>query len=144
MAVPGVQIARQSCPQGRFEVLAADSAVLENLHEEPFDLVYSLEVIEHLYDPGSFLEGCFAALRSGGTFICSTPYHGYAKNMMLSLVDGWDKHASPLYGGGHIKFFSRKTLSYMVEKAGFFNLRFRGSGRLPYLWKSMLIAGTKP
>jgi hypothetical protein len=32
--------------------LFADTQLLENLGEEPFDLVYSLEVIEHLVDGG--------------------------------------------------------------------------------------------
>jgi 2-polyprenyl-3-methyl-5-hydroxy-6-metoxy-1,4-benzoquinol methylase len=140
----GIEIARASCPAGRFEVLPADAAVLESLDEPPFDLVYSLEVVEHLYDPRSFLKGCFAALKSGGTFICSTPYHGYAKNLAIALANGWDKHANPLFDGGHIKFFSRKTLSTLITDVGFSNLQFRGTGRYPYLWKSMVIAATKP
>lgn len=144
MAQAGVQIARQSCPAGRFEVLPADSGLLRNLNEQPFDLVYSLEVIEHLYDPRSFLAGCFTATRSGGALIISTPYHGYLKNLMISLAGNWDRHADPLFDGGHIKFFSRRTLSFLVGEAGLVNLRFLGSGRFPYLWKSMFIAATKP
>jgi hypothetical protein len=31
----------------------------------------------------------------------------------------------------------------MVE-TGFQRIQFRGSGRYPYLWKSMVLAGTKP
>jgi 2-polyprenyl-3-methyl-5-hydroxy-6-metoxy-1,4-benzoquinol methylase len=144
LAEAGVRIARESCPQGRFEVLAADKNVLENLEEEPFDLVYSAEVVEHLYDPRSFIAGGYAATRSQGKFICTTPYHGYLKNLALSLVDGWDKHVDSLYDGGHIKFFSRKTFSTLISEAGFQNLKFEGSGRYPYLWKSMVISCTKP
>jgi cyclopropane fatty-acyl-phospholipid synthase-like methyltransferase len=144
LAESGIRVARESCPKGKFEALPADVDVLENLGERPFDLVYSLEVIEHLYDPRSFLAGCFAATRSGGRFICSTPYHGYLKNLMISAVDGWDKHADPLFDGGHIKLFSRNTFSTLIEEAGFRNLEFRGAGRYPYLWKSMVISGTRP
>jgi 2-polyprenyl-3-methyl-5-hydroxy-6-metoxy-1,4-benzoquinol methylase len=63
MAETGIRIARASCPKGRFEVLPADSQLLENLGEQPFDVVYGLEVIEHLYDPRSYLSGCLAATR---------------------------------------------------------------------------------
>jgi len=144
LAKAGIRFAREACPTGRFELLPADSNMLENLGEKPFDIVYSLEVIEHLYDPRSFLAGCFAATKSGGQFICSTPYHGYLKNLMISMVNGWDKHLPPGDDGGHIKFFSRKSLSALLTEAGFQNLHFRGLGRAPYLWKSMILSGTKP
>ena len=144
LAEAGVRIARENCPSCRFEVLAADKHVLENLGEQPFDLVYSAEVVEHLYDPRSFMAGCYAATKSQGRFICTTPFHGYWKNLAISLVDGWDKHVDSLYDGGHIKFFSRKTLSTLMTEAGFRNLQFHGTGRYPYLWKSMVIVGTKP
>ena len=144
MAEAGIRIARASCPKGRFEVLPADSQLLKNLGEEPFDLVYSLEVIEHLYDPRSFLAGCFGATRKGGRFICSTPYHGYLKNLALSLANAWDHHYDPLFDGGHIKFFSRTTLSSLISEIGFVDLAFLGSGRFPYLWKSMIMKATRP
>jgi ubiquinone/menaquinone biosynthesis C-methylase UbiE len=66
MSETGIQLARRNCPNARFEVLPADAYLLRNLDEEPFDLVYSLEVIEHLYQVPSFIEGCFAATRRGG------------------------------------------------------------------------------
>jgi 2-polyprenyl-6-hydroxyphenyl methylase/3-demethylubiquinone-9 3-methyltransferase len=144
MSETGIQLARRNCPNARFEVMPADAYLLRNLDEEPFDLVYSLEVIEHLYQVPSFIEGCFAATRRGGTFICSTPYHGYAKNLMIALTDGWDKHHSSGVDGEHIQFFSRKSLSRLLEKIGFRDLKFRGAGRAPYLWKSMLISGVRP
>ena len=143
LAEAGIRIARQSCPAGRFEVLAADRDVLKNLAEKPFDLVLSAEVVEHLYDPRSFMAGCYAATRAGGRFICTTPYHGYWKNLALSLAGGWDRHADPLFDGGHIKLFSRRTLSALMTEAGFGDLVFRGAGRLPYLWMSMVMRGTR-
>ncbi len=140
----GIQIARTHCPEGRFEVLAADRHMLEHLGEPPFDLVYSVEVIEHLYDPVSFVEGCFLATRPGGMFLCSTPYHGYLKNLAISVTNGWDRHADPLDPGGHIKFFSERTLAKALRMAGFAGLRFVHSGRIPLLGKSMIVAATRP
>lgn len=144
LAEAGIRIARKICPAGRFEVLAADKHVLANLGEEPFDLVYSVEVIEHLYNPRSFMAASYSATKSQGKFICTTPYHGFMKNLMLSLTDGWDRHLNPLFDGGHIKFYSRKTLSALMAESGFEKIRFLGSGRLPYLWKSMIMVGTRP
>ena len=140
----GIALARTTYPQGRFELLAADDRVLEKLGEAPFDLVVSTEVVEHLYDPRSYARGCFAALKPGGRFICSTPYHGYLKNLVLALADKWDAHANPLWDGGHIKLWSRNTLSRLLRESGFHNIRFRGAGRLPLLWMTMVMAGDKP
>ena len=144
MAAPGVDIARRTCPEARFEVLPANREILCNLQEEPFDAVYSIEVIEHLYDPRGFVAGCFSAVKPGGTFIVSTPYHGYLKNLALSLTNGWPKHANPLFDGGHIKFFDRKSLTLLLKEAGFEGLEFSGVGRLPYLWKSIVVRCTRP
>ena len=140
----GIAIAREHCPEGRFEVLSADEHVLQNLGEAPFDLVYSVEVIEHLYDPKGFLAGCLTATRPGGMFLCSTPYHGYIKNLAIAMADGWDRHADPLDDGGHIKFFSEKTLKKAVLDAGYVSPDFVRSGRLPLLWKSLIVTATKP
>jgi 2-polyprenyl-3-methyl-5-hydroxy-6-metoxy-1,4-benzoquinol methylase len=140
----GIAIARETYPRARFEQLPADDKLLENLQTEPFDVVVSTEVIEHLYEPRKFVAGCYAALKPAGRFIVSTPYHGYLKNLSIALLNGCDQHANPLADGGHIKFWSKRTLSALLRESGFCNLQFRGAGRLPFLWKSMLMAGDRP
>jgi 2-polyprenyl-6-hydroxyphenyl methylase/3-demethylubiquinone-9 3-methyltransferase len=140
----GITQARAAYPAGRFELLAADDAVLANLAEAPFDLVVSTEVVEHLYDPRSYAKGCYHALRPGGRLICTTPYHGYLKNLLIGLTGKWDAHANPLWDGGHIKLWSRSTLSQLLEETGFNELRFRGAGRVPGLWMTMVMTGVKP
>lgn len=139
----GITLARQTHPRGRFEVLAAERDILQRLGEKPFDIVISTEVVEHLYAPREWAAGCHAALKPGGRLICSTPYHGYLKNLLISLLGKWDSHASPLWDGGHIKIWSRRTLSSLLEDAGFTNLRFRGAGRLPQLWMTMVMSAEK-
>jgi 2-polyprenyl-3-methyl-5-hydroxy-6-metoxy-1,4-benzoquinol methylase len=140
----GIDLARQTYPQGRFEVLPADGHLLANLREAPFDLVISTEVVEHLYSPRAYVSGCYQALRPGGRFICTTPYHGYLKNLLLAISGKWDAHANPLWDGGHIKLWSRRTLSLLLAETGFQHLHFRGAGRLPFLWMTMVMAGDKP
>jgi 2-polyprenyl-3-methyl-5-hydroxy-6-metoxy-1,4-benzoquinol methylase len=139
----GVALARQAHPQARFELLPADDNLLDNLGEEPFDLVISTEVVEHLYSPRAYARGCWLALRPGGRFICTTPYHGYLKNLVLSLLGKWDSHASPLWDGGHIKLWSKATLSQLLLETGFENLEFRGAGRLPWLWMTMVMSADR-
>ncbi len=139
----GVEQAKRHHPEGRFEAIEVRPDLLAVLGEEPFDLVSSTEVVEHLYAPRDWVRGAFAALRPGGRFICSTPYHGYLKNLAMGVTGKWDSHLSPMWDGGHIKFWSRRTLGALLEEAGFRDIRFVGAGRLPYLWMSMVMSGDR-
>ncbi|MFD2145581.1 class I SAM-dependent methyltransferase [Mucilaginibacter antarcticus] len=135
----GIEIARQSHPD-RFYVqdLSTDKLPLE-LQNKQFDTILSTEVIEHLYDPAGFIEFCKASLIPGGELIISTPYHGYFKNLLLSILGKWDTHMDPSWYGGHIKMWSKNTLSKALTTAGFNVTHFTGCGRFPYFYKSMII-----
>ncbi|HET8611542.1 MAG TPA: class I SAM-dependent methyltransferase [Sphingomonas sp.] len=135
----GIEIARKRYPGARFEV-----GTFEGDPPGQFDFVCSTEVVEHLYSPHLLAEYCYKALRPGGTLAMSTPYHGYLKNLALSVFDKWDKHHTVDWHGGHIKFWSRNTLSKLLENAGFDVTGFAGVGRLPYLWMSMILIARKP
>ena len=52
-----------------------------------------------------------------------------------------DAHFCVLDEGGHIKFFSVKTLSTLLQKHGFTDLKFNFYGRAPLLWKNMICHG---
>jgi 2-polyprenyl-6-hydroxyphenyl methylase/3-demethylubiquinone-9 3-methyltransferase len=61
------------------------------------------------------------------------------KNLALSIAGAWDAHHHPLVDGGHIKFWSRRTLAQLLSDEGFEEVAFQGAGRLPFLWKSMIL-----
>ena len=141
----GIQIAREAFPQVQFslgdveEVLSPDP-----FQAESFDVVVSTEVVEHLYHPRRLIQNAFRLLKPSGHFIVSTPYHGYVKNVVLALSGKMDNHFTALWDGGHIKFWSRETLSGLLMEKGFTDVRFVGTGRVPYIWKSMILIARKP
>jgi ubiquinone biosynthesis O-methyltransferase len=139
----GIALARAQHPNVRWETASVYTDLRARLGSS-FDVVISLEVIEHLFEPRLFLRRAFEALRPGGRIVLSTPYHGYLKNVALALSGQLDAHFTVLWDGGHIKFFSWRTLRALLEEAGFVDLRFRGAGRLPWLWKSMVVSGVRP
>jgi 2-polyprenyl-3-methyl-5-hydroxy-6-metoxy-1,4-benzoquinol methylase len=139
-SISGVENARLLLPDAKFYCMGIYDNPVE-IAENGFDAVVSTEVVEHLFYPRELLRFAKAKLKPGGYILITTPYHGYLKNLMLSLFNKWDFHHTPLWDGGHIKFWSKNTLSRLLEEEGFEVKQFIGCGRIPYMWKSMLLVG---
>lgn len=142
----GVRIAQRNNPHLRFYnygVQDDPQSLLKNEAGRLFDAVVSTEVVEHLFAPHLLPAYAHRVLNPGGHLIVSTPYHGYLKNLALSVFDGWDRHHTALWHGGHIKFWSRATLTRLLEDNGFRVVSFDAVGRLPYFWKSMILTARK-
>jgi SAM-dependent methyltransferase len=78
---------------------------------DQFDVVTAIEVIEHVADPVSILEGVRRLLRPSGLLFLTTgnafPYRGRLASWGYVMPDV------------HISFFEPKTLGLALEKAGF-------------------------
>jgi 2-polyprenyl-3-methyl-5-hydroxy-6-metoxy-1,4-benzoquinol methylase len=113
-----VVLARQVTPDVRHE------SVLDHLENNPdsYDLITGYDIIEHLEKNEAlrFLDGCFAALRSGGRVILQTP----------NADSPWA--ASVRYGDfTHELCFNQNSLSRLMRMAGFFEIEAREAGPLP-------------
>jgi 2-polyprenyl-3-methyl-5-hydroxy-6-metoxy-1,4-benzoquinol methylase len=140
----GVLVAQRAHPNGRFYNFGVQDDPGKLLAAEAqFDAVVSTEVIEHLFSPHLLPRFAHAVLAEGGHLVVTTPYHGYLKNLALAVLGKWDFHHDPLWHGGHVKFWSRATLSRLLAENGFEVVAFSGVGRLPYLWKSMALVARK-
>lgn len=138
----GISLARGSYPACRFSV----ASVYDDLASERgrYAVVVCLEVIEHLYSPSAFASTLWNVLEPRGLGIISTPFHGYWKNLALALGNRFDSHFSPEWEGGHIKFWSERTLGAFLREEGFSELEFRRAGRIAPLAKSMVVAFRRP
>lgn len=142
----GINVAKTR-HQNRFFLQNLESKKIpEDLSGINFNVIVSTEVIEHLYSPLDFVRYCAGIFKnngvSNGKLILSTPYHGYIKNLLLSISGKMDSHFTVNWEGGHIKFFSKKTITVLLENEKFKVDKIIGCGRISYLWKSMVVQAT--
>lgn len=132
----GVRHAKEAYPGCRFEVGSGYDDLAGKYGT--FDLVISLEVVEHLYSPRLYAATVRDLLNPGGIAIISTPYHGYVKNLALAASGRMDNHFTALWDHGHIKLWSRETLRALFGEVGMREAEFHRVGRFSALAKSMI------
>jgi SAM-dependent methyltransferase len=88
-----------------------------DLPRDFFDLIYGVHVIEHLSDPQRVFNKLATALAPGGKFYFVTPN---AESMGLEIFrDAWWNLEDPT----HLNFFSGRSVTRMLGKAGFHDVR---------------------
>jgi 2-polyprenyl-6-hydroxyphenyl methylase/3-demethylubiquinone-9 3-methyltransferase len=136
----GIENATAAFPAISFRCGQIGPSLVSEYGAASFDAVVCAEVIEHVYLPKVLVKCAFELLRPGGLFVVTTPYNGYLKAVALAISGQMDRHWTVLWDGGHIKFWSWRTLRAVLEDGGFKDVKFAGVGRLPFLWKSMVVS----
>lgn len=144
ISTSGVEAARRAYPDVRFIVADATEDLRPLLGENTFDVVVSTETLEHVHLPRAFLANAHAVLKPGGRIVLSVPYNGYLKHLAVAVLGRGDAYFDPLWDWGHIKFYSTDTLAQLLWNAGFTDVEWEGTGRVPYFWKSMVMSARKP
>jgi 2-polyprenyl-3-methyl-5-hydroxy-6-metoxy-1,4-benzoquinol methylase len=134
----GIELATENQGGVSFVQSAIDKEIRRRTDLAVVDLVISSDVVEHLYRPADLLEAAESLLKPNGQILITAPYHGYLKNLALALSGRMDGHFSVLHDGGHIKFFSVRTLAEIINSHSFTDLKFSYYGRAPWLWKNMI------
>jgi 2-polyprenyl-6-hydroxyphenyl methylase/3-demethylubiquinone-9 3-methyltransferase len=133
-SVTGIDAAPENIAAAATHAAASGLAIdyragsVEGLGDERFDLVTSMEVIEHVTDPASFVAGLVAALAEGGLLVVSTPNRTPVTRLaMITLGEGsgripkgthdWDKFLTPdeleaLLSAAGMRVIDRRGLAY--------------------------------
>ena len=93
------------------------SGEVEQLAGERFDLVVSMEVIEHVADPARFIAALADALADDGLLILSTPNRTPLSKLALITI-GEGLGMVPRGTHDHAKFLTPKELTALVEAVG--------------------------
>lgn len=97
---------------------------------ERFDLVTSLEVIEHVNDPAGFVRGLAEALADGGLLILSTPNRTPLSRLaLITLAEGTGRIPRGTHDWN--KFLTPDELTDLIRRAGLTVIDVRGLGFSP-------------
>ena len=125
-SVRGVDMTPEYVDAGRKRGLDIENADIANSAylREQYDCILMLNILEHVYDPRQTLERIYAALKPGGVVVLGVPNElgltARVGNLYLRTKGrGWSMNMSPTFTPFHVIGFSKKSLRFGLERAGF-------------------------
>jgi 2-polyprenyl-3-methyl-5-hydroxy-6-metoxy-1,4-benzoquinol methylase len=145
--VVGIDVAEEPLRRARLRHPELDLRHVQAEGEWPlpdasFDAVWAGEVIEHVADTAGWLSEVRRVLRSGGTLLLSTPDHGRLRMLGWALGPrAFAAHFDPC--SDHLRFYSRRTLSELLEDFGFQDVAVRRAGGPPGARRQLLASARR-
>jgi len=144
------KLARQKFPNDNglyFSVCDIDKGI--NFPDATFDTVTCLAVLEHIFDTYFVLGEINRVLKNNGTLILQVPNIAYLKYRIQLFFGKLPVTSSPFnwkeigWDGGHLHYFTKKTLSKLLEESGFKIVKVSGSGLFAQFrnWYPSLLTG---
>ncbi len=139
----GVDVAEEPLRRGRalhpeLDLRLVDADGGWDLPDASFDVVWAGETIEHVLDTAAWLSEVRRVLRSGGSLLLSTPAHPQSRLLALAFSRRrFAAHFDPR--GDHIRFYSRATLTRLVEDFGFDEIDVVSAAGLPGARRLLLL-----
>lgn len=118
-----IKVAKKRYPRVNFKVMSAEDL---NFKSEDFDIVYAIEVLEHVDDIEKTLDEIARVLKSGGKFIASIPFYRSEK-WLVKLRPTYFKEIH------HIRVFKEKELEKFCLKRSLILKKKRKTGFLQHV-----------
>jgi SAM-dependent methyltransferase len=145
-ATVGVDVSQEALRRARARYPELDLRAIPPRGSWPFadagfDIVWAGETIEHVADTAGWLSEVRRVLRSGGTLLLSTPSHGRLALLLIALSPRrFARHFDPR--SDHLRFYSARTLSRLLEDFGFEDIEVRAAGGPPGM-RPLLLASAR-
>ncbi len=122
-------------------VIAKDiESALKDLAGEQFDCIVCNDVLEHLIDPWSTLEGLRPLLSDSGVLVVSLPNIRYFPVFKPFVMQGeWEYAEMGVMDQTHLRFFTKNSMQAMMEKCGFVVQSVQGINATPLPWKANML-----
>jgi len=143
--VYGVDVVKENIKKARknykgIHFIYADAEKKLPFKNNFFDVIWAGDLIEHVRDTITLFKEFNRVLKKDGYLILSTPYHSFLKMLAISII-ALEKHFHPEHR--HIRFYTPKSLRYILNKYGFKIIKEYYLGRIKFLHNNMLFISKK-
>ncbi|MCB1762937.1 MAG: class I SAM-dependent methyltransferase [Gammaproteobacteria bacterium] len=120
-----------------FVPIGGSAERMAEIASDSVDRIVSADTIEHIPDVYAAAAEMFRVLKPGGELVINTPNIAFVKKRMLLLFGRFPATSQPnegigsdiLFDGGHLHYFTFRSLRMLLENAGFIPLQAIGFGR---------------
>ena len=120
-----------------FEPMLGSAENMSGVKSNSIDCIVSADTIEHIPDVYEATAEMFRVLRPGGKLVINTPNIAFVKKRLLLLLGRFPSTSQSneglgsdiLFDGGHLHYFTYRSLSLLLTRAGFRVERSIGYGK---------------
>ncbi|MDX1812157.1 MAG: class I SAM-dependent methyltransferase [Gammaproteobacteria bacterium] len=137
-----------------FKPLPGSAENIEALDDNCIDQIISADTIEHIPDVYAAISEMHRVLKPGGRLLINTPNVAFIKKRFQLLLGRFPSTSQSnegigsdiLFDGGHLHYFTFRSLRILLERQGFKDLQAVGYGPLGKLhntWPQLLSGGVQ-
>ena len=120
-----------------FVAIQGSAENMAEIDSNSIDRIISADTIEHIPDVYTAASEMFRVLKPGGTLVINTPNIAFIKKRLLLLLGRFPSTSQKnegigsdiLFDGGHLHYFTYRSLRIVLEKAGFVMEKKIGYGK---------------
>lgn len=138
----------------KFTGLQGSAENIAQLADNSVDRIITADVIEHIPDVYAASHEMFRVLKPGGWLVINTPNIAFIKKRLVLALGRFPSTSQPneglgsdvLFDGGHLHYFTYRSLRLVLERAGFQMVCPIGFGRFGIfhsLWPSLTSGGVQ-